>query len=89
MWGPQLFPGGLLQNHVSPVYHLRLNYAQTQLLDLFSVACTVEADTSGVLKERLRNPQGGFYFSQDFDVVLLFGLTEMKAYVSWMENVCL
>jgi hypothetical protein len=48
----------------------------------------VEADTSGVRKQRLRNAQGGFYFSQHYDIVLLFGLTEMKAYVSWMENVC-
>ena len=32
-------------------------------------------------------PGGGVYYSIDFCVVLLFGLTELKAQISWTENV--
>jgi len=29
----------------------------------------------------------GVFYSCDFDVVLVFGLTELKAMVAWKENV--
>jgi len=29
---------------------------------------------------------GGQFYKQDFCVVLLFGLTELKAHISWMDN---
>ncbi|KAG6382092.1 hypothetical protein JVT61DRAFT_733 [Boletus reticuloceps] len=32
---------------------------------------------------------GGTYYSILFYVVLLFGLTELKAQISWIDNVCL
>lgn len=31
---------------------------------------------------------GGTYYSILFYVVLLFGLTELKAQISWIDNVC-
>ena len=27
------------------------------------------------------------YYRMEFDVILQFGLTELKAFISWMENV--
>jgi hypothetical protein len=29
----------------------------------------------------------GSFFNVDFDIILLFGTTELKAQVAWMENV--
>ncbi|KAK0222674.1 hypothetical protein EDD85DRAFT_914386 [Armillaria nabsnona] len=56
--------------------------------DAYSDFCTIEADTSEVAKSlRLRRrPDGKSYFSLSFDIVLLFGKTELKAQLSWKEN---
>ena len=57
--------------------------------DAYSHFCTIEADTSEVAKSlRLRRrPDGKSYFALSFDIVLLFGKTELKAQLSWKENV--
>lgn len=52
---------------------------------MFSTLCTVHADTSHVLKET-RNGPGGLYYELVFKIVLLCGLTELKAQIRWMEN---
>ena len=33
------------------------------------------------------NPGGGVYYSLSFEVVLLFGLTEIQAQLRWSEEV--
>ncbi|KAF9817090.1 hypothetical protein IEO21_03672 [Rhodonia placenta] len=53
--------------------------------DMYSTLCTVHADTSHVLKKKQIGPNGPYY-SQDFNVILLCGLTELRAQISWMEN---
>ncbi|KAF9262594.1 hypothetical protein L218DRAFT_980444 [Marasmius fiardii PR-910] len=56
--------------------------------DKYQVLCTVKAQTrkiSNVLPS-LHGPRGT-YFRLEFDVVLLFGLTELKALLSWKQNV--
>ncbi|CCM04651.1 uncharacterized protein FIBRA_06835 [Fibroporia radiculosa] len=53
--------------------------------EMFSCLCTVHADTSRILRIKRNGPKGT-YFSQEFKVVLLCGLTELKAQISWMEN---
>lgn len=56
---------------------------------MFSVLCTVTANTSRMTKglKPLLDKQGNVYFRQYYDIVLLFGLTELKAQISWTENV--
>ncbi|KAK0448967.1 uncharacterized protein EV420DRAFT_836050 [Desarmillaria tabescens] len=56
--------------------------------DAYSLFCTVAADTSEVAKslKLRRRPDGGSYFALVFDIVLLFGRTELKAQLSWKEN---
>ena len=49
--------------------------------------CIIHADTSRVAKQRLLGTNGAYYYTQDFDIVLSCGLTEMKAQISWTENV--
>ncbi|KAJ3815434.1 hypothetical protein F5876DRAFT_85802 [Lentinula aff. lateritia] len=56
--------------------------------NMYSTACTVTADTSEISATLVprRNPTGSAYFQLKFDVVLLFGLTELKAQIAWQEN---
>jgi hypothetical protein len=54
-----------------------------------SVLCIVTADTSRIpsTMTQLVGVGGNLYYEQHFTVVLLFGLTELKAQLRWMENV--
>ncbi|KAH9840789.1 uncharacterized protein C8Q71DRAFT_794860 [Rhodofomes roseus] len=54
--------------------------------DLFSVLCTVHADVNPQTYQR-RMGVLGEYFTKEYHVVLLFGLTELKAQLSWKEKV--
>jgi len=55
---------------------------------MFSTLCTVRADTSKVASFLRPTRLGGgrIHYRIEFDVVLLFGLTELKAQVSWREE---
>ena len=57
--------------------------------EMFTTLCTVTADTSQMAKrlQARRNSNGAKYYHQSYSVVLLFGLTELKAQISWMEDV--
>ena len=51
--------------------------------------CSVIADTSKIARS-LRTQQAlgrSDYYRLDFDVILLFGLTELKAQISWDDGV--
>ncbi|KAL0573588.1 hypothetical protein V5O48_008365 [Marasmius crinis-equi] len=54
----------------------------------YPVLCTVEADTQQIASAlpAMMSSEGTQYFELKFDVVLLFGLTELKAQLSWREN---
>ena len=54
-------------------------------LGSFFDLCMVTADTSKLPKPKIKNPRGSHH-QVDFKVVLLFGLTELKAQLVWMEN---
>ena len=51
--------------------------------------CHVIADTSTIARSLRpqQAPGGGDYYSLDFDVILLFGHTEMKGLISWSDLV--
>ena len=54
---------------------------------MYSTLCVVKGDTSELCKS-LR-PQVGetTFYNIKFEVVLALGLTELKAYICWEENV--
>ncbi|KAH7929514.1 hypothetical protein BV22DRAFT_1080689 [Leucogyrophana mollusca] len=55
----------------------------------FSTLCSVRADTSLLAKSlqpRLAKTKGSVYYEMEFSVILLFGLTELAAQVSWTED---
>jgi hypothetical protein len=54
----------------------------------FKKLCTVTADTSELAKTLSpRSSQWGTVYTLDYSIILRFGLTELKAYVSWEEHV--
>ena len=55
-------------------------------LEFYTPLCTVYADTSKVTKIPCTG-RNGIYFLQKFKIVLLCGLTELKAQISWAEGV--
>ncbi|KAI6044888.1 hypothetical protein EDC04DRAFT_2640470 [Pisolithus marmoratus] len=57
--------------------------------ELYTKLCTVYADTSKLassLRPNRRHDGLGVYYTLTFDVVMLFGLMELKAQISWKEN---
>jgi len=55
---------------------------------MFTLPCHVEADlSSGAIRCWQKSDGSGVYYSANFDVVLLFGLTELKAQIAWDEDV--
>ncbi|KAJ2917710.1 hypothetical protein MD484_g2727, partial [Candolleomyces efflorescens] len=57
--------------------------------DEYDMECIVKADTSMVKRERhISYPEGQIhvYYTLDFEIVLLFGLTELKAQIAYVED---
>ncbi|KAH9485815.1 Heat shock 70 kDa protein 12B [Psilocybe cubensis] len=53
----------------------------------YTKLCTIEIDLSNVpLSPRSKPNSAGVYYRLDYDIVLLFGLTELKAQVAWKEG---
>ncbi|KAM5545516.1 hypothetical protein V8D89_000554 [Ganoderma adspersum] len=53
--------------------------------DLFTRLCTISADTSQVARQSKKGAIGGYY-TQDFEIVLSCGLTELEAQLRWFEK---
>ena len=57
---------------------------------MYSEVCTVEVDLSHLTRKtediKKRGPKGKYY-QIDYEVALLFGLTELKAQLIWKEKV--
>ena len=52
------------------------------------MCCTIEADLSRAPILTLRkSTRDGIYYAVQFEIILLFGKTELQAQVAWMENV--
>ncbi|KAF9068282.1 hypothetical protein BDP27DRAFT_1224550 [Rhodocollybia butyracea] len=56
--------------------------------EMYSTACTVAADVSRISHKTLRRKPWNdlIYYKTEFDVILLFGLTELKAQIAWKEG---
>jgi hypothetical protein len=55
---------------------------------LFSTLCTIRADTSKIAEKLTpkRSAEGSTYYAMEIKVILLFGLTELKAVISWEDG---
>jgi hypothetical protein len=57
--------------------------------DNFSILCTIRADTSAACKNLVaKQNQGKAYFELRYDVIILFGYTELSAQIEWTDKVC-
>ena len=56
---------------------------------MYSQVCIIEVNLSHLanVQENKRRGLKGTYYRLDYDVVLLFGLTEFKAQLVWKEKV--
>ncbi|TEB20801.1 hypothetical protein FA13DRAFT_1672147 [Coprinellus micaceus] len=56
--------------------------------DNYATLCRVSADLSKMGKSLgpFEGPDGRLFYKANFDIILLFGLTELKAQVCWKEN---
>lgn len=54
---------------------------------MFQTACRITADlpTTDILPSV--KPGGTVYYGIPFDIIVLFGQTELKAQIAWKENV--
>ena len=52
--------------------------------------CQIVADISAIPSIPCQNLAGETYYRSDYDIVVSFGLTEIKAQIAWLdEKVCL
>ena len=50
--------------------------------------CTIHADLSKVVKDLvLKTDSSGVYYQLDYDVIILFGFTELRAELGWKTRV--
>jgi hypothetical protein len=54
---------------------------------MFVEVCQVEADISSLPRTAMHGVFHQLFFEQDLRVVLLFGLTELKAQICWDQDV--
>lgn len=59
--------------------------AQSQT-DKFETLCCVEADFSTAPYESKLTATGTTYYKRSFTIILLVGLTELKAQVGWIDS---
>ena len=80
---------GWTSNPVNIIFLRVIEGASHLTIASFTENCTIYADTSTISTELLpkTSPEGKPYYCIAFDVILLFGLTELKAQISWIENV--
>ncbi|KDR69384.1 hypothetical protein GALMADRAFT_255879 [Galerina marginata CBS 339.88] len=52
----------------------------------YTKVCYIEVDLSHLRPEKQRNSDKKKYYTIEYSIILLFGMTEMKAQVGWMEK---
>ena len=55
----------------------------------FSTLCTIHVDLSEAVGDLVKKKTGSgqVYYQLDYDVIVMFGLTELQAYLSWNSKV--
>jgi len=57
------------------------------LIDNYTENCTITADLTAVPYSTAVNDDGATYYRFHYDIIMLFGQTELKAQLAWKENV--
>ena len=65
-----------------------MKYYLLEGIENYTNLCTIETDLSYLpLSPRLKSSGEGTYYGLEYDVILLFGLTELEAMIAWKEEV--
>ena len=58
------------------------------MADNYTQLCTIEVDLSRVpLVPQAKATGKGSFYRLNYEIILLFGMTELKAQIAWKENV--
>ena len=87
MKGVERSRGGWTSNQVSPVLYDDFWSRAHTPKDGFETLCHVAADVSAAPSTRKVGRFGKICYDREYDVVLLVGLTELKAQIRWFNNV--
>ncbi|KAF9476880.1 hypothetical protein BDN70DRAFT_881877 [Pholiota conissans] len=78
------------QRMASPVWFYRGTHTEQRWKDLdpknYDRLCTIYADLSHLTLSPRRGRGGKSYYRVDYDIILLFGMTELKAQIAWREH---
>jgi hypothetical protein len=55
--------------------------------DKFEILCDVRADLSSAPYQTRQGISGRTYYKRAYDMILLVGLTELKAQIAWIDSV--
>jgi hypothetical protein len=65
-----------------------MNYYISWQIENYTKLCSITVDLSHMRLTSMKKLTGeGIYYRLDVDIVLLFGLTELKAQIAWKEGV--
>jgi hypothetical protein len=65
-----------------------INYCfNEKYIENYTKLCTIEVDLSHLPLSPRSKSGGGSFYRLDYDIVLMFGLTELKAVIAWKQNV--
>ena len=81
---------GWIKTDASSFHSLPRVLALTRIVTAsFSTLCTIRANLNEAANDLVlkRNTSGQIYYQLDYDVIVLFGLTELKAYFGWKSKV--
>lgn len=57
------------------------------LTDNYTKLCTIDINLSQIPVKQCAKENGtGIYFAVEYDIVLIFGLTELKVQVAWLDH---
>ena len=81
---------GWIKTDVSSFHSLARVLVLTRIVTAsFTTLCTIRANLNEAANDLVlkRNASGQIYYQLDYDVIVLFGLTELKAYFGWKSKV--
>ena len=81
---------GWIKIDASSFHPLRRILTLTRIIAAsFSTLCVIRVDLSEATKDLVlkKRASGQVYYQLDYDVIVLFGLTELQAYLSWKSKV--
>lgn len=69
----------------SIAYSLDLLYTENITLENYTKLCTIDIDLENIPRHTAKDSAGGNFYRVYYDIVLIFGLTELRAQIAWLD----